>query len=200
MYEAVGRVYGYGLSDPNTAIENLQKAAAVAPENPDIYRQIARMYAGLGEYGKASQYAVQALQLDPQSAAMHGLVGVMRYHNQEYDLANVALRLAVEGGVTEEGDVPGGLVVDPLPTNSREAPEAYYTYGLNLLRQSRCAQAAPLFRLILATWPDDEVAAFNADEGLRQCQEAGAATGTPASPTPEGTSEGTAAPPETAAP
>jgi hypothetical protein len=149
------------------------------------------MYAGLGEYGKASQYAVQALQLEPTNAAMHGLVGVMRYHNQEYDNANLSLRLAVEGGVTEEGDVPGGLVVEPLSTASREAVEAYYTYGMNLLRQSRCEQAVPVFRFILVTWPDDEVAVFNADEGLRQCDEADAATeaatGTPATPTPEGT-------------
>ncbi len=191
LYMAVGRVQGYGLSDPNAAIESLQKAAAVDAENPEVYRQIARMYSGLGEYGKASQYAVQALQLDPLDPALHGLVGVMRYHNQEFAKAEPSLRLAVEGGVTQEGDVPGGLVVDPLPVSAREAVEAYYTFGMDLLKQERCDQATPIFQVVLTTWPDDELAVFNANEGLRMCREAAAATkqvtGTPATPTPEGT-------------
>jgi tetratricopeptide (TPR) repeat protein len=187
LYMAIGRMYGFGLGDPNRAIEAFQKAAAVDPENPAPYSQIARMYAGLGEYGKASQYAAQALEFDPANPALHGLLGIMYYHNRNYEGAHPELELAVEGGVTEEGDVPGGIIVEPLVKDSGDAVEIYYTYGLNLFYGAHCDRAVPIFQDVLRTWPEHPIAVANANEGIRLCQEASAAAQATALGTPSAT-------------
>jgi tetratricopeptide (TPR) repeat protein len=174
LYMAVGKVYGFGLGDPNAAIENFQKATALDPKNSAPYSQIARMYAGLGEYGKASQYSAQALELEPANPVLHGLLGIMYYHNRNYEGAQPELALAVEGGVTEQGDVPAGIVVTPISKESSDAVEIYYTYGLNLFYGANCDRARQIFQDVLKTWPDHEVAVFNSTEGLRLCQEAAA--------------------------
>ena len=181
LYMSIGKIYGFGLGDPTRAIQYFQQASAVNPEDPSPYGQIARMYAGLGEYSPASRYAAAALELDPGNASLHGLLGIMYYHNRNYEGAQPELELAVEGGVTEEGDAPGGVPVEPLAKSSGDAAEIYYTYGLNLFYGDRCGEATQIFQEVLQTWPEHSVAVLNATEGLRLCQEATASTqGTPA--------------------
>ena len=190
LYMSIGKIYGFGLADPNAAIENFQKAAALDRADPAPNSQIARMYAGLGEYGKASQYAAQALELAPDNPTLHGMLGIMYYHNRNYEGAEPELELAVIGGVTSEGDVPGGIVVAPISKDSRDAVEIYYTYGLDLFYGDHCDRATLIFQEVLDTWPEHEVATFNANEGLRLCQEAAAseaATAVSPTSTPGGT-------------
>ena len=188
LYMSLGKVYGFGLGDPTRAIQNFQKASAVDPNDPSPYGQIARMYAGLGEYRDASRYAAKALELDPSNPELHGLLGIMYYHSRNYEGADPELQLAVEGGTTVEGDVPGGIEVQPLPKTSSEAAQIYYTYGLNLFYSAHCDRAAQVFQDVLRIWPDQEVAVLNATEGLRLCQDAGvAAAQTQAAPTASAT-------------
>jgi hypothetical protein len=69
---------------------------------------------------------------------------------------------------------------------------------MNQMRLERCAQAVPVFNVILNTWPNNEVAVFNANEGLRLCAEAEAASeelaGTPEADETEPAPEETPAP------
>ncbi len=175
LYMAIGRNYGFGLRDPERAIEYFTKATAVDPEDPTPYSQIARMYAGLGEYGPAARNAAAAVWLAPDNPSLHGLLGMMYYHNRNYEGAQPELELAVEGGITVEGDAPADVVVPPLSKTSGSAAEIYVTYGLNLFYGARCDRATEIFNEVLETWPDQSGVAFNATEGLRLCAEATAA-------------------------
>ncbi len=77
------------------------------------------------------------------------------------------LELAVRGGFTEEGIPVEGLPLD----YSIRVIEFYSSYGLTLARTNQCDQAIPIFQTMLSLVPNDEVAVFNAEEGLRICQE-----------------------------
>ncbi len=48
------------------AIEALQQAIAISKPEPDLCRQIAELFAGLGQLGEAMEYARLALQQDPR--------------------------------------------------------------------------------------------------------------------------------------
>jgi hypothetical protein len=78
---------------------------ALNPTNPDILIEISRTYAAEGQYGKAIQYAEQAVSLDPSNPRLHGNLGVMLYQNDEYSLAADELSLVVHGGTTADGMV-----------------------------------------------------------------------------------------------
>ena len=49
--------------------------------------------------------------------------------------------------------------------------EYYSTYGLTLARANRCAEAVPIFQMMLSAVPDNEVALYNAEAGLEICQQ-----------------------------
>ena len=66
----------------------------------------------------------------------------------------------------------------------------YSIYGFAMLKTNPSAQAVPVFQSILAGVPSDEVAVFNAEEGIRQCQERLEGGSAAPEPTPEPTPEG----------
>jgi hypothetical protein len=86
--------------------------------------------------------------------------------------------LAIRGGTSPEGDFVEGL---PLNNSDTRVLEYYYTYGLALAKLGVCADAVEIFKVILQAAPDDEIAVFNAEEGLVLCGEL------ERTPTPEGT-------------
>jgi tetratricopeptide (TPR) repeat protein len=121
----------------------------------------------VGEFAKALQYAGTAVQNNPTDARLRGNFGVMYYRNLLWTEAIEQLRLAVDGGVSPEGDGIEGI---PLSNDVRVA-EYYYTFGLALARTGQCGEALPIAQEIQAKIPADENAQFAASETLRICEE-----------------------------
>jgi len=142
-------------------------AIALNPQNSDIPTDLSRTYATQGQFGKAVQYAEQAVKIAPDNPRLHGNLGFMYYKNGQYDKAVDELTLAVTGGTTNDGIAVEGLPLQP----GRIADEYYSFYGLALARLSRCAEAVPVFQFILQNIAEDQVAFYNANEGIDFCQE-----------------------------
>ena len=162
------------------AIQEMLTGVALNPTNPDILTEISRTYAKEGQYGKAIQFADQALSLDPSSARLHGNLGVMLYQNDDYARAIDELSLVVHGGTTADGTTVEGLPLAP----GRIADDYYSIYALSLTQLDRCPEAIPIMYLILTNIANDQVAYYNASQGMDYCK---TAAGTPASSTPVAT-------------
>jgi tetratricopeptide (TPR) repeat protein len=157
----------YAMGEYDLAIEALNQANALNPEDSEPDLVASRVYFTYGEYAKAAQYAEQAVNNEPANARLRGNYGVMLSKNDKPDEAIDQLSLAIQGGVTDEGEVIEGL---PLDYDLRII-EYYSTYGLTLARANRCAQAIPIFQTMLSAVPDNEIAVFNAEAGLEICQQ-----------------------------
>jgi tetratricopeptide (TPR) repeat protein len=166
------------LSDIEGAKESYLKAITLAPTDPLPLTLLVQLYANVGDYGVASQYAQQAVTLDPSNPRLRGNLGRMYYHNGLFEEAVSQFELAIRGGTSPEGDFVEGL---PLNNSDTRVLEYYYTYGLALAKLGVCADAVEIFKVILQAAPDDEIAVFNAEEGLVLCGEL------ERTPTPEGT-------------
>jgi tetratricopeptide (TPR) repeat protein len=170
----------YAMDEYDQAVEAFNQANALNPSDPTPDYEASRVYFAVGEYSRAVQYAEQAVKDEPSDAILQGNLGVMYAKNGEPAKAIERLALAVQGGTTDDGNIVEGL---PL---SYEIPiiELYSTYGLTLARQNRCAEAVPIFQAMLSVVPEDEIAVFNATEGLRICQESLETTPSEITPTP----------------
>jgi tetratricopeptide (TPR) repeat protein len=149
------------------AVKEMLEAIALNPTNPDIPTDVSRTYATLGQFPKAVQSAEQALKINPSDPRLHGNLGVMLYKNKEYEKAAIELALAVRGGTTADGVVVKGLPLAP----GRVADEYYSIYGLSLTHLDRCTEAVPIFQLILQNIAEDQIAYYNAKEGINYCQQ-----------------------------
>ena len=72
------------VNDTVSAIDAYLKASNYNSTDPVPFARISRTYAGDGEYGKAAQYAEQAVTLAPLDPRMYGLWGVMLYQNNQF--------------------------------------------------------------------------------------------------------------------
>jgi tetratricopeptide (TPR) repeat protein len=142
-------------------------AIAFNPENPDIPTDLSRSYAAQGQFGKATQYAEQALKIDPSNPRLHGNLGFLYYKNNQLDQALAELTLATRGGTTADGIAVKGLPLQP----GRIADEYYSFYGLALAKLNRCTEAVPVFQFIIQNIAEDQTAFYNAQEGIAFCQE-----------------------------
>jgi tetratricopeptide (TPR) repeat protein len=179
LHYSLGAVYKLE-NEYDLAIQEMLTGVALNPTNPDIMTEISRTYFAEGQYGKAIQYAEQALSLDPSNPRLHGNLGVMLYHNENYSRAADELTLAVRGGTTADGAVVEGLPLAP----GRIADDYYSVYALSLTQLDRCSEAIPIMQLILTQIAEDQVAYYNATDGMDYCR---TAAGTPAAtvtPTP----------------
>ena len=176
LHLSLGRVYrALGVYDK--AVEALNRANTLNPSDPAAVYLISRVYATIGEYDKAEQYAEQAIKIRPSDANQRGNLGVLYYRHYKWPEAAKELALVVDGGKDENG-----VEIKPieLSVNTPRIIEYYYTYGLVLVKINRCGEALPLFQKLLSTVPPTEdVAVFNANEGIRLC---GVAAGTTPSP------------------
>jgi tetratricopeptide (TPR) repeat protein len=179
LHYSLGIVYRT-QGEYDLAVQELLTAVALNPTNPDILTDISRTYATEGQYGKAIQYAQQALSLEPSNARLHGNLGVMLYQNDDYSAAADELSLVVHGGTTSDGIVVEGLPLAP----GRIADDYFSIYALSLTQLDRCPEAIPIMQLILTNIADDQVAYYNASQGMDYCK---TAAGTPPAPTPETT-------------
>lgn len=185
LHLALGRVYrALGVYDK--AVESLTRANTLNPSDPTPLYLISRVYATVGEYKKAIQFAQQVVKISPANANQRGNLGVMYYRDNKWPEAALELALVVNGGKDKDG-----VEIKPieLDANTPRIVEYYFTYGLVLVKLDRCGEALPLFQKLLSTVPTDEVAVFNANEGIRLCsiaagtpQPTEAGVGTPAGP------------------
>jgi tetratricopeptide (TPR) repeat protein len=163
LYLPLGDSYG-ALGQTLDARKAYSNALALDQTNPIYMARISRSYAGDGEFGKAQQYAEQAVQVSPLDPRYHGLLGVMLYKNKDYLKAATELELAIRGGRMETGDVA------PLPLSPGVVAEYYWTYGLALARLDRCAEAIQVFTALQQGDPDNPLAKQNIIDGLIRCK------------------------------
>jgi tetratricopeptide (TPR) repeat protein len=166
LHIAIGNMY-QALGDIELAVDSYLRAVALDPTNPDPLNRIALAEARIGNYGIASQYAADAVDKDPANPRLHGNLGRMYYRNGENQNAINELRLAVQGGLTDDGVVVKGLPLDD--PNDDRIVEFYYTYALALAKADQCDLANQIFQLLLSVKPDDELVIANAQEGLVIC-------------------------------
>jgi tetratricopeptide (TPR) repeat protein len=174
LHYTLGAIYK-AIGEYDLAVQEMLAAVALNPTNPDILTEISRTYAAVGQFGKAIQYAEQAVSLDSSSPRLHGNLGVMLYKSDEYNRAVGELALAVQGGMTADGFTVQGLPLAP----GRVADDYYSIYALALTNLDRCAEAVPIMQLILSNIADDQVAYYNAVQGMDYCRQA-VVTATPA--------------------
>jgi tetratricopeptide (TPR) repeat protein len=155
------------MSDYDLAVEAFNQSNALNPQDPIPDYEISRIYFIVGEFNRAAQYAGQAVKDFPTDSKLYGNLGVMYAKTGDYDLAITNLAIAIHGGTTEDGIIVEGL---PLDYNTRII-EFYSTYGLSLARSNRCTEALPIFQTMLSLVPNDEIAVYNAEEGIRICQD-----------------------------
>ena len=171
--------YAYRVNAENDlAVEELLTAFALSPDSPVAPTEISLAYANEGQFGKAVQYAEQAVKVDPTNTRLHGNLGTMYYRNQELDKAINELALVVHGGNMEDG-----TAVEGLPLDYSTVAQYYWFYGFALAKSNRCAEAVPVFQALLTGVPDYELAVENAQAGIDLCQYG------PETPTPEATEE-----------
>jgi tetratricopeptide (TPR) repeat protein len=185
--------YAYKLKGENDlAVEELLAAFALNPNDWVALTEVSLAYANEGQFGKASQYAEQAVKVDPSNAKLHGNLGVMYYRSQETMKSAAELELAVRGGVTEDG-----VAVEGYPLDYGSGAQFYWFYGFALAKTQRCSEAIPIFQALLSGVPDYQLAVDNANAGLDLCMDVAL---TPAPETPEVTETAESEPTATATP
>jgi tetratricopeptide (TPR) repeat protein len=179
LHYSLGAVYKM-QGEYDLAVQEMLTGVALNPTNPDILTEISRTYASEGQYGKAIQYAEQALSLDPSNPRLHGNLGVMLYQNENYSLAADELKLVVNGGTTADGVVVEGMPLAP----GRIADDYYSIYALSLTQLDRCSIAIPIMQAILTNIAEDQVAYYNAAQGMDYCRTNAGTPSTELTPTP----------------
>jgi tetratricopeptide (TPR) repeat protein len=175
------------LQKYDLAEEALLAAYALNPTDTIALTELSRAFFADGRYSQAAQYAEEAVKVEPNNPRLYGNLGIMYYKGEDYDKAIDSLKIAVRGGTA-----PDGQAIEGLPLDYGRIEEYYWYYGFALARRSRCSEAIPVFQALLTGVQDDEIAVYNANEGLTMCQEQ---LGTPRpTTTPEGTPEATTVP------
>jgi tetratricopeptide (TPR) repeat protein len=136
------------------------------PTDTIALTELSRAFFADGRYPQAAQYAEEAVKVDPADPTLYGNLGIVYYKNSEYDKAINVLNYAVRGGQNEDG-----VVIEGLPLDYGRVEEYYWYYGFALARTNRCAEAVPIFQNLLVGVPNDDIAVYNATEGLAMCQE-----------------------------
>jgi tetratricopeptide (TPR) repeat protein len=160
------------------AQEALLAAYALNPKDTVALTELSRSYFADGRFAQAAQYAEEAVKIDPTNPRLHGSLGVIYYKAQDYKKAIPELNLAVKGGNAADGSA-----VKALPLDYGRVEEYYWYLGFALTRSDRCAEAAPIFQALLNGVPNDDVAVYNANEGLAVCSGEAKGTGTPGAKT-----------------
>jgi tetratricopeptide (TPR) repeat protein len=169
LHISIGNMY-FNLGEIDQALQSYLRASTFSPDDVVPLRLIVQAYASDGEFGKASQYAQSAVDLDPEQARLHGDLGRMFYKNGDYQSAIASLSLAIQGGTYQDGVAVRGMPLDP---GDPLVVDVYSMYGLALARQSQCGQAIGVAEMLVTGVPDNEIAAANAEQILVLCGELG---------------------------
>jgi tetratricopeptide (TPR) repeat protein len=168
------------LGDYDLAQEALLAAYALNPTDTVALTELSRAFFADGRYPQAAQYAEEAIKVKPDDPRLYGNLGIIYYKLGDFNKAIPPLALAVRGGLAEDG-----TKVEGLPLDYGRVMEYYWYYGFALAKSNRCSEAVPIFQALLTGVPNDEIAVYNATEGLAICQQS---LNTPraATPTPQG--------------
>ncbi len=166
LYLMLGYCY-YANSQYDDAVEAFNQANALNPSDPTPDYEISRIYFTSGEFSRAVEYAGEAVKDDPENPIYHGNLGVAMAKAGSLNDAIKELSLAIHGGKLSDGTIVKGL---PLDYKVRII-EIYSTYGLTLVKLNRCNQAVPIFQAMLSVVPNDDVATYNATEGMKMCHQ-----------------------------
>lgn len=185
LHLALGRNY-FNIQEYDKAITEFSKANALNPKDSTPESLIARTYLLNGDYAKAAQYAQAALVDNPVDPYLYGNLGLVYWKSKQYLDAVDMLRVAVRGGVSDEGATVPGLSMD-----YGKIAQFYYTYALALARSEQCGEAIQIAQAIQNGLRNDEVSVYNAQETLNICEllvkQGGASTAIPPTPTVEAT-------------
>ena len=181
LYLSLGSNYR-ALGSYDDALTAFANADALNPEDPMPDYLTSRTYATRGEFGKAMQYAEQAVANDPVNTNLRGNLGVMYYRNAYWTEAIVEFGYVVNGGVTTDGKQIKAL---PLVPNDVFIAEYYSKYGLALAKTNKCSEALDVARTIFERIPADEDAIFNANAIISRCEQNLEQTPIPFSSSPE---------------
>ena len=149
------------------AQESLLLAYSLNPKDTVALIELSRAYFADGRYAQAAQYAEEAVKNDPANPHRHGYLGIVQYKQENFPQAIDELAFAVRGGTTPENVTVEGL---QLSYDDR-VMQYYWYYGFALARARRCEEAIPVFQALLTGVPDNEIAVYNAQEGLNICKE-----------------------------
>jgi tetratricopeptide (TPR) repeat protein len=168
------------LGEYDLAQESLLASYALNPTDTVALTELSRAFFADGRYPQAAQYAEEAIKVRPEDATLHGNLGIIYYKMADYGKAIPELAIAVRGGVAANG-----VTVEGIPLDYGRVEEYYWFYGFALARSNRCSEAVPIFQALLTGVPNDEIAVYNATEGLAVCRASigGGAAGT-ATPAP----------------
>jgi len=117
LYVKVGDMY-LSLGDTDTAIDRYVRASGLAPTDTVPLRRIVLAYARVGQYARASQYAADAVRLDPSNPALHGILGQMYRKNNDLEGAVEELAWAIRGGA-----IPGTWTINGQTVQVTDATE-----------------------------------------------------------------------------
>lgn len=178
LHLALGRNYR-ATGQYDAAINEFSRALALNPNDSTPYTLISRTYFTNGDHTKALQYADDALKISPTDPYLYGNEGLIYWQIDQYQNAADRLRMAIQGGVTADGQEVKGL-----PLDYGRVGEYYYTYGLALAKLGQCGEALPLARSIASNLTTDEIAQYNAQEIINICEQL-AKSGGVVTPTPQ---------------
>jgi len=175
LHYMMGNIYlSMGAEDPENyslAVQEFLSAGALNPTNPDILTMASRTELAAGQYGKAAQYAEQAVNIEPSNPRLHAYLGYMYYKNNQYDRAAEELSLFVRGGKTADGTVVKGVPLAP-----GTAADHYAIYSLALSKAGLCNDAVQVAQLVLQNIAEDQDAYFNAQTAIETCQASAASS------------------------
>jgi tetratricopeptide (TPR) repeat protein len=166
LHLALGRNYNAAEIYDKAEYE-FGRAIALQPDDAEAYAELARMYLKVGEFGKGTQYSEQAVQKNPEDPFLHSLVGSFYYKVGDYKTAIRSLRLAVNGGMTDDGVQVQGIPLD----KTQASINIYSRYGLSLAKAGQCGEALQVSQKIGEVIPDDADAVYNAQVMIDTCRE-----------------------------
>jgi tetratricopeptide (TPR) repeat protein len=165
LYLNLGVAYKL-LEKYDLAQEALLASYALNPTDTIALTELSRSFFADGRFPQAAQYAEEAIKVNPIDPRLHGNLGVTYYKMEDYVKAIPELILATQGGQTEDGTTVEGLQLE-----YGRVEEYYWYLGFALARSNRCTEAVPVFQKLLTEVSNDEIAVFNANQGLEICAE-----------------------------
>jgi tetratricopeptide (TPR) repeat protein len=166
LYLNLGVAYKL-LEQYDLAQEALLASYALNPNDAIALTELSRSFFADGRFAQAAQYAEEAVKVTPTDPRLHGNLGIIYYKMEDYPKGIPELALSTQGGQTADG-----AVVEGLPLEYGRVMEYYWYLGFALARSNRCVEAVPIFQKLLNDVSNDEIAVYNANQGLEICAEA----------------------------